>query len=509
MKRPAPSAPIWPAALAVALLLAHALSFRFAVDDAYISFRYAHNLLDGHGLVFNPGDPVEGYSNLLWVLLSAAGMAAGLDPLLWARLLGFAAAAATALLLPGLALRLAADAPSPARPAAGVPPPPAAWAASFLLAACGPVACWSLAGLETPLFGLLIVVAWRAALDRRAVAAGATGVLLTLTRPEGIALALAFAAWAALAPATDRRRGLGVVIVAAGAAAHLLWRHAFYGAWLPNTFYAKTGDLAGQLRTGLPYLAAFLPWGVLPWGVVAALAGPAARARLRRAREWRRSLLLTAAWLAYVALVGGDMLGMFRFFAPVLPVLIACGTALIVAATPGLPPRRLAALMALLMVVSLAPSFIPLRERRLVTAHLSRRNLGGWKLAAEGLARELPPGTTIALSPVGYIPWRTGFVTYDILGLTDRHIARRRMTFTEGYAGHEKHDGPYILSRRPDYLLLGNVDVTDRPRHEPMRPFTRELDIFQSPVFQTAYVPVYLELPGGRYLNFFKRADLP
>ncbi len=29
------------------------------------------------------------------------------------------------------------------------------------------------------------------------------------------------------------------------------------------------------------------------------------------------------------------------------------------------------------------------------------------------------------------------------------------MAFTQGYAGHEKHDGAYILSRRPDYLLLG------------------------------------------------------
>ncbi len=110
---------------------------------------------------------------------------------------------------------------------------------------------------------------------------------------------------------------------------------------------------------------------------------------------------------------------------------------------------------------------------------------------------------------MGYIPWRTGFVTYDILGLTDRHIAHRRMAFTQGYAGHEKHDGAYILSRRPDYLLLGNVNVTDQPLRAPMRPFTRELDIFQSPVFQTQYVPVYLELPGGRYLNLFKRADLP
>jgi hypothetical protein len=38
-------------------------------DDAYISYRYARNLSRGLGLVFNPGEKVEGYSNLLYVLL--------------------------------------------------------------------------------------------------------------------------------------------------------------------------------------------------------------------------------------------------------------------------------------------------------------------------------------------------------------------------------------------------------------------------------------------------------
>src|SRR3989442_3898513 len=38
-------------------------------DDAYISYRYAQNLARGHGLVFTPGERVEGYSNLLYVLL--------------------------------------------------------------------------------------------------------------------------------------------------------------------------------------------------------------------------------------------------------------------------------------------------------------------------------------------------------------------------------------------------------------------------------------------------------
>ena len=40
----------------------------FLCDDAFISFRYARNLLEGHGLVFNPGEYVEGYSNFLWTL---------------------------------------------------------------------------------------------------------------------------------------------------------------------------------------------------------------------------------------------------------------------------------------------------------------------------------------------------------------------------------------------------------------------------------------------------------
>ena len=44
----------------------------FITDDAFISFRYVRNLLEGHGLVFNPGEYVEGYTNFLWILELAA-----------------------------------------------------------------------------------------------------------------------------------------------------------------------------------------------------------------------------------------------------------------------------------------------------------------------------------------------------------------------------------------------------------------------------------------------------
>jgi arabinofuranosyltransferase len=42
------------------------------LDDEMISMRYAYNLANGHGLVWNPGqEPVEGFSNPLWTLYMA------------------------------------------------------------------------------------------------------------------------------------------------------------------------------------------------------------------------------------------------------------------------------------------------------------------------------------------------------------------------------------------------------------------------------------------------------
>ena len=63
-----------PAAAAALILLFVYTAWvqRFFLDDAFISFRYAANLVQGHGLVWNPGElPVEGFTNLLWVLIMA------------------------------------------------------------------------------------------------------------------------------------------------------------------------------------------------------------------------------------------------------------------------------------------------------------------------------------------------------------------------------------------------------------------------------------------------------
>src|SRR5262245_59619807 len=78
LARVASNLPRWaPLLLIGGLAAAHAAVFYWVCDDAFISFRYARQLLDGHGLVFNVGERVEGYTNLLWVLEMALFGAVG------------------------------------------------------------------------------------------------------------------------------------------------------------------------------------------------------------------------------------------------------------------------------------------------------------------------------------------------------------------------------------------------------------------------------------------------
>ena len=75
--------------------MAHALVFDFINDDAFISFRYADNLVRHGELVFNPGERVEGYTNFLWTILMAGVLSLGLDVVVWSKLLGIACAIGT------------------------------------------------------------------------------------------------------------------------------------------------------------------------------------------------------------------------------------------------------------------------------------------------------------------------------------------------------------------------------------------------------------------------------
>ena len=66
--------------ICLSLLISVASSYGICTqDDAFISFRYAKNLSEGTGLVYNAGEYVEGYSNFLWTLFLALGAFFELD----------------------------------------------------------------------------------------------------------------------------------------------------------------------------------------------------------------------------------------------------------------------------------------------------------------------------------------------------------------------------------------------------------------------------------------------
>jgi|GEM_PF-1909000 len=67
----------------------HVSYFDFVCDDAFISFRYAKNLVTHGELVYNIGERIEGYTNFLWTLLIAGGIWLGADPVHFAKTLGW------------------------------------------------------------------------------------------------------------------------------------------------------------------------------------------------------------------------------------------------------------------------------------------------------------------------------------------------------------------------------------------------------------------------------------
>ena len=379
-------------------------------DDAFISFRYVRNLLEGHGLVFNPGERVEGYTSLLWVLeLAALWGLFGLRPEQAAPWLSAAFTAATLAVLLWWVARL----PSlPHRVLAG-------WMALGLACCSATFAQWTLGGgLEVrqfTFFVLLAAVCLSLGRDsRRALLAASLSLAAaSLTRPEGALAAVCCFVWFAAQRRADGGRWLpdwrsALCLAApwAGAVAlHYLFRYGYYGEWLPNTYHAK--HVRPWYEAGLRYLLlAALDTGLYLLAPLAVLS---------LAKGWRRAKDLTHALpllcivphMAYIARIGGDFFGyrLLDFYWPLLAAPAAAGMVHLGVWASGALSRlrafpshsaavaRACALAIFLPVLfySSAMQFVVLREsaepalRGLRTPPALDHDSAGWLLAAPGM----------------------------------------------------------------------------------------------------------------------------
>jgi arabinofuranosyltransferase len=450
--------------------------FHTLFDDAMISMRYAWSCAHGRGLVFNPGQRVEGFSSPLWVV---AGMAPA------AALFGKSAAVLAVQWLGALCLlgAAAATARVAATLVAGAPP---AWRKVAALAGFAvtllyyPLCFWTLEGMETGLVALLVTSALAlAAAERRRQprARPLFGVLLGLlvcTRLDAsLAAAILWLFRAGSLPRARRRLLVSESAIAAGlVVVMMIARRGYFGAWLPNTYYLKLQGLPASVRwhNGWIFVRPF--WKQEVGGaLVLTLFGAA----------WQRSslaltigLLLATATL-YQASVGGDPWTYWRQMAPYVPLVILGSGWSALTLLERLPWLGIAVAALVLydgVVRANAPFAAEAHFREL--PYLVDENRKNVRLAIE-LARLVTPEARLGLIAAGVTGYYSDNEIVDFLGKTDPHIAQLPPDLHFGFhdlstvPGHNKYDLNYsIVQLRPDYV---QVDSWGR---QTVRPFVDE-----------------------------------
>ncbi len=296
----------------------------YVKDDAYISLRYARNLVEGHGLVFNRGDRLEGYTNFLWILMSTPAFVLGIDPLAWVKGLGCLFGQLALVVTYSIARFFGGDRSDWASFVA-----PALWASSTS------VVLWSMGGLEPTFMAvvggggtLFAMKAWVAEdpgeARRHAIASALLLAAAAVCRPDAHAIFLVAAGFVGLRVLLDRRLAphwlLWAGIFTAIVGPYHVWRYLYFGSLLPNTALVKAAAGPEVWDAGVKYVRSLLGFNVNPAVFGLALLAPLAAGR-RLVKVW--GLLLVVAYLLYLVKIGRDEMKYFRLFLPVYPVALA------------------------------------------------------------------------------------------------------------------------------------------------------------------------------------------
>ncbi|MEO8289075.1 MAG: hypothetical protein ABI670_21910 [Chloroflexota bacterium] len=291
-------------------------------DDAMISMRYAKNLADGYGLVWNPGGPaIEGYTNPLWVIFMAFWHLfpiAASKMSLAIQLSALALMAVNLYFVRKIALLVSGGSNTVALIAVAL--------TAFYL----PLNNWSLQGMEvaaiTPVVSLAVWLALR--IMKGAPFSPWLYVILgmgTLIRMDVAVVLVTITAFLTIADKKNRAAhivaGLGSLLLFGGA--QTAFRLAYYGDWLPNTYYLKVEgfSLWGRISRGLFVLG----WFVTSMSPIVFL-WTFAVVVLRRDRAVMLLAGLFFAQVAYSVYVGGDAWewwgGSNRYISVVMPLFL-------------------------------------------------------------------------------------------------------------------------------------------------------------------------------------------
>ncbi len=443
----------------VVLLGLHAWYYLpFLSDDALISMRYSQRLVEGHGLTWTGGKPVEGYSNLLWVLVVALPHWLGVDLLLTVRALGLAFSFVVII-----ALR-------PRGGRVGDVNDLGSWVGMAFAAGSAPLAIWAIGGLEQALLGGLLALAvvllfrvldgkeqGRRVLIWLSVSLG----LICITRPDGPIFVVA-----AVLPLFLSARSLGmrqalsrVGILIVGPillyGGQLVFRLAYYDDYVPNTARVKISPSANRSQEGWDYVqSGFMALGPLSFVALVLVI----TMLLRSGTRWKGAYLAIALllWNSYLVVIGGDIfLGHRHFVVNVVLLAFALKHGLQGLDLNGWRPFVRRALACALLFL-----FIPFGWTQFDTDSNKEtieerwewggREVGLWLKRA--FQEEQP---LMAVTAAGCLPFWSEFPCLDMLGLNDHYLPRHLPeNFGSGPLGHELGSADYVLGREPDIIAF-------------------------------------------------------
>ena len=430
------------------------------VDDSFISLRYSANLARGLGLVYNPGEAVEGFSNPVWTLTSALFLALGADGWLTVKALGLLSHAALIAGTVRLALVLG-------RPNDGVALGAAILGAA-LAALSHPLTFWAVQGLETPMYSALLIWAmarlWEEEAEPERLPISAVLLsLAALSRPEAPLLCAPIVLARAYRWTKDGDLPgllLWLALAVGPGALYLMFRVLSYGEVFPNTFFRK-GDKGFNLDLTLGYLA---PWLRLEWPMVS-VAGLALLASpfVLGARAIP-VLGVLFAQLVFLVVAGKDWMWSGRFVAPIIAPLAATigavGASLVSRLDAQTAGRGVLAALASVLVAQGLLS-VPTASFRGVgpSAVIKSRAANQWapmsfsaphtglEWAASYIIERARPGELIAYTEIGVLGYVTDHPILDLGGLVDP-----KLSGAQGLSDEEER--AYVHSRRPAWILL-------------------------------------------------------
>ncbi len=463
----------------------------FVQDDAYISYRYVANFLNGDGLVFNIGERVEGISNIGWTIYLVLIGAFKADFIAISQITGTIFGAGI-IIITFLTARL-------------VFKPEDKWFAflpPYLLGANMALAYWAQSGLETAAFAFFASLAFYLFLIR------SRWLILALTlavwiRPEGALIAFLLIIIEAIFEKRIPKYALTCAAISLVLSLpFVLFKYFYYGSIIPNPFYAKTGWTLDQFMAGIDYSAQFLKhYGFFGAGIIIT-----AVFWKNLSKQMRAIIIFVVFYVIYIVLIGGDVLKVHRFFLPIFGL-----AAILLTYSLWLLVRRLHYKNRfLILFLATFPLTIWTYQRPKETVWNYRERELGLVISMQQLAKDIKSTDSInfsaALTTIGAFSYElVGHTVIDMLGLTDTMIARRPEPPIKEFETtwrEQNFNATYVLTREPDYIVFSTGVKPSAPAEQALLLYPQFVSCYTALVWYQSNSEM---IGGGKLGTAFKK----